>query len=148
MSSLKPSEKEGSSLPCPAPPSLDRGLELCAEVWGGGHRGGGQMEVEEGKGRRRGGGCKRAQSKNSNHVRAGRWSTDPAPGSGGSERSSNLLKATQLSIGLRKERWTTEGEWSVASEGWEQLEEGKSYSKQTPTRQGWCYPGGVWGGLE
>lgn len=26
------------------------------------------------------------------------------PGSGGSERSSNLLKVTQLSIGLRKER--------------------------------------------
>lgn len=31
MSSLKPSEKEGSSLPCPAPPSLE--ITIWTEAW-------------------------------------------------------------------------------------------------------------------
>lgn len=66
----------------------------------------GQIEVEKGEGKEEEGDCKRQQSGDSLFLELeGSPQVLPnPPRSGGSERSSNLLKVTQLSIGLRKER--------------------------------------------
>lgn len=118
---------------------------MCRGVWrrvqtegkrtdrGGGGKWGGKEEEED---------CKREQSGDSYfpELEGSPQILPNTPGSGGSERSSNLLKVPQLNIGLRKERRATKRD-----SGPRQVRGGScsQTAKATPSLWGWPYAGVV-----